>query len=178
LNLRKSLTKKDGGYTCKDEPFKSYCDPVLCAVRKFGIGKDAPDAPGVGGLTILLSEPRVYCMDVDGSRIQLTTEQLQNQVLWQRACMEQMNIMPAKMKDGDWRDLIDTLLNDATRISVPDELTHKSLFMELVEVFCTSRIAAHSPEELLTGKPWTEEGRTYFKLSALQEVLKRNGFTH
>jgi thermostable 8-oxoguanine DNA glycosylase len=91
--------------------------------------------------------------------------------------MEQMYKMPAKMKDGDWRDLIDTLLNDATRISVPDELTYKGLFMELVETFCTLRISAHSAEELLTGKPWTEDGLTYFKLSALQEYLKRCGFT-
>ena len=49
--------------------------------------------------------------------------------------------------------------------------------MELVETFCTSRISAHSAEELLTGKPWTEDGLTYFKLSALQEYLKRCGFT-
>ena len=50
-------------------------------------------------------------------------------------------------------------------------------FQELLEMFCTSRIRAHSPEELLTGKPWTDEGITYFKLSSLQEFLKRNGFT-
>jgi hypothetical protein len=81
------------------------------------------------------------------------------------------------MKEGDWRDLIDTLLENATRISVPEELTQKGLFVELVESFCTSRIAARSPEELLTGKPWTEDGLTYFKLSALQEFLKRNNFT-
>jgi len=48
--------------------------------------------------------------------------------------------------------------------------------VELLEVFCTSRIAAQSPEELITGKPWTEDGVTYFKLSALQEFLKRNNF--
>ena len=105
-------------------------------------------------------------------------KQLQMQVEFQRACMEQMYKMPAKVKDADWRDLVDNLLDAATRISVPEELTHKGQFVELVEMFCTSRIRAHAPEELLTGKPWTEEGYTYFKLTALQEFLKRNNFLH
>ena len=29
----------------------------------------------------------------------------------------------------------------------------------------------------MTGKPWTDEGVTYFKLSGLQEFLKRHNFT-
>jgi hypothetical protein len=130
LNLRKSLSKKDWGYTCKDEPFKSYCDPVLCAVRKFGIGKDAPDAPVVGGLTIMLSEPRVYFMDVNGSRIQLSTEQLQNQVLWQRACMEQMNIMPPTVKPQKWQTMVNLLMQSATHLDVPEEATIKGQFKD------------------------------------------------
>ena len=80
------------------------------------------------------------------------------------------------MKEADWRDLVDALLSDATRISVPEELTQKGLFVELVEAFCTSRISAHSPEEILTGKPWTEEGLTYFKLDSLMRFLRNHKF--
>jgi hypothetical protein len=127
---------------------------------------------------VVESEPPVWFVDVDGSRLELSTKQLQMQVEFQRACMEQMYKMPAKVKDADWRDLIDNLLDAATRISVPEELTNKGQFAELVEMFCTSRIRAHAPEELLTGKPWTEEGYTYFKLTALQDFLKRNNFLH
>ena len=175
--IQEQLEKKDYAYTCKQEPLHSHCNKSLCRSRKFGIGFHNSH-PVVGGLTVVESEPPVWFINVDGSRLELSTKQLQMQVEFQRACMEQMYKMPAKMKDADWRDLIDTLLSDATRISVPEELTHKGLFVELVESFCTSRIAAHSPEELLTGKPWTEEGLTYFKLSSLQDFLKRNGFTN
>jgi len=175
--IQEQLEKKDYAYTCKQEPLHSHCNKSLCRNRKFGIGFYSSH-PVVGGLTVVESEPPVWFLNVDGSRLELSTKQLQMQVEFQRACMEQMYKMPARMKEGDWRDLIDTLLSDATRISVPEELTQKGLFVELVESFCTSRIAAHSPEELLTGKPWTEDGLTYFKLSALQEFLKRNNFTH
>lgn len=174
--IQEQLEKKEYAYTCKQEPLHSHCNKALCRSRKFGIGFHNSH-PIVGGLTVVESEPPVWFVNVDGSRLELSTKQLQMQVEFQRSCMEQMYKMPAKMKDGDWRDLIDTLLEDATRITVPEELTQKGLFVELVELFCTSRIAAHSPEELLTGKPWTEEGLTYFKLSALQEFLKRNNFT-
>jgi hypothetical protein len=173
--IQEQLEKKDYAYTCKQEPLHSHCNKSLCRSRKFGIGFHSN--PVMGGLTVVESEPPVWFVNVDGARLELSTKQLQMQVEFQRACMEQMYTMPAKMKDADWRDLVDSLLKDATRISVSEELTQKGLFVELVETFCTSRIAAHSPEELLTGKPWTEEGRTYFKLSALQEFLKRNGFT-
>ena len=175
--LQGQLEKKGYTYTCKQEPLSSHCNMSLCRSRRHGIGFHNSH-PVIGGLTVVESEPPVWFVNVDGSRLELSTKQLQLQGEFQRACMEQMYKMPARMKAPDWRDLIDTLLEDATRITVPEELTLKGLFFELVEAFCTSRIVAHSPEELLTGKPWTEEGRTYFKLSALQEFLQRNGFAH
>jgi len=175
VSIQEQLNKKEYYYTCKQEPIHSHCNKSLCRSRKYGIG-DAGTFPVLGGLTVVESEPPVWFIDVNGARLELSTKQLQMQVEFQRACMEQLYKMPARMKEADWRDAIDNLLADATRITVPEELTQKGLFMELLEVFCTSRIAAHSPEELMTGKPWTEDGVTYFKLSSLQEFLKRNNF--
>ena len=174
--IQEQLEKKEYFYTCKQEPLHGHCNKALCRSRKFGVG-DANSHVPVGGLTVVESEPPVWFVDVDGARLELSTKQLQMQVEFQRACMEQMYTMPARMKESDWRDLVDGLLSDATRIPVPEELTQKGLFTELLENFCTSRIQAHSPEELLTGKPWTDKGVTYFKLSSLQDYLKRNNFT-
>jgi len=176
VGIQEQLEKKEYFYTCKSEPIHGHCNKALCRSRKFGVG-DANSHVPVGGLTVVESEPPVWFVDVDGARLELSTKQLQMQIEFQRACMEQMYKMPARMKESDWRDLVDGLLSGATRIPVPEELTQKGLFIELLETFCTSRIQAHSPEELLTGKPWTEDGLTYFKLSSLQDYLKRNNFT-
>jgi len=132
--------------------------------------------PTIGGLTVVESEPPVWFVDVDGHRLELSTKQLQMQVDFQRACMEQMYKMPARLKESDWREMVDALLANATRISVPEELTQKGQFQELLEMFCTARLQARSPEELMTGKPWTDEDCTYFKLSSLQDFLKRHNF--
>ncbi len=176
INLGKSLDKKDWGYKCKEEPFKSYCDPTLCASRKHGIGNDAPDMPTVGGLTIMLSEPRVYFMDVNGSRIQLSTEQLQNQILWQRACMEQMNTMPPTVKPQRWQQMVNQLMQAATVLEVPEEATIKGQFKEHLKSYCTSHIRAMVPEEMEMNKPWTDGGVTKFKLEGLIEYLHHRRF--
>ena len=175
VKIQEQLDRKDYYYTCKQEPLHSHCNKVLCKTRKYGIG-NGETAPTLSGLTVVESEPPVWFLDVNGMRLELSTKQLQMQVEFQRACMEQIYKMPAKMKEGDWRDLIDVMLDSATRISVPEELTQKGQFLELLEQFCAGRFQAHSPEELITGKPWTEDGITYFKLGALQEFLKRSNF--
>jgi len=168
--------KKDYGYTCKDEPFKSYCDPSLCAMSKYGIGSEAPDAPQVGGLTIMLSEPRLYFMDVNGTRITLTTEQLQNQTLWQRACMDQCMFMPPTTKAQKWQQMVNSLMNQATLLDVPAELTIKGQFSDLLRTYCTSHIRAMAPEEIDMGKPWTDGAVTKFKLDGLLEFLHNRRF--
>ena len=176
VTIQSQLEKKEYMYTCKQEPLHSHCNKALCKTRKYGIGSGQGTAT-IGGLTVVESEPPVWFVDVDGSRLELSTKQLQLQMEFQRACMEQMYKMPAKVKDSDWRDLIDILLGNATHVSVPEELTNKGQFIELLEMYCTSRIKAQSPEEIMTGKPWTEDGVTYFKLTGLQEFLKRHNFT-
>ena len=178
MNTQKSLEKKDYFYLCEQEPFKSFCDKQLCMSRPYGIGNGEVPMPQIGGLTILLSEPRLYFMVVGGATIQLTTEQLQNQTLWQRMCMEQASIMPPSMKPNRWQALVSDLLSKATKLEVPEELTISGEFKELLRQYCTSRIRAMEPAELDLGKPWTENGRTMFKFEGLWEFLRQRHFTH
>jgi len=168
--------KKDYGPSCKKEPMCSYCNVQECKQRKFGINSSEM-MPKLGGLTILLSEPRLYFLDVDGSRLELSVEQLQVPLQFQRQCMEQLNFMPPIPKSSDWQSLVNGLLSDATTVSVPEELTTTGQFKELVETYCSSRIRAITPEELELGKPYTEEGKTYFKMQGLEEFCRQRGFT-
>ena len=178
LNLQKSLEKKDYFYTCEQEPFKSYCDKQKCMSLPYGVGSGETPMPQIGGLTILLSEPRLYFMVVGGTTLQLTTEQLQNQLMWQRACMEQALIMPPIVRPNRWQAMVSELLSKATKLDAPEELTISGEFKELLKQYCTSRIRAMEAAEIELGKPWTENGQTMFKLSGLQEFLRQRHFTH
>ena len=92
-------------------------------------------APSMGGLTILKSDPRLYFLDVNGQRLELSTEQLQMPLQFQRACMEQIDFMPPTMKPADWQQLVNNLMSTATAIEVPKELTTTGQFEELLEIF-------------------------------------------
>ena len=179
VNIQKSLDKNDKYfYQCDQCPLKDFCDKNICKSRQHGIGSAVVDMPEVGGLTILLSEPRIYFMDVNGQRLQLSVEQLQNQMLWQRACMEQLSIMPPTIKPREWQQMINDLMQKSVMVEVPEELTISGQFKELLRVYCTSRIRATAPEELEMGKPWTtDDGRTMFTMSGLEQFLKHRGFT-
>ena len=59
---------------------------------------------------------------------------------------------------------------------MPPELTKRGIFFSILEDFCTGRVQAQSPEEMSLGKPWTEEGKTYFKLQALLDYMKTKSF--
>lgn len=178
VGIQRELEKKSYGPKCKQEPFKSYCNKRLCMSRPFGVGRNgAVEMPNISGMTILLSEPRMYFLDVDGKRLELSTEQLQIPLQFQRACIEQLNFMPPTLKPADWQMMVNDLLNAASVIEVPEELTVAGQFKELLQSFCTSRIRAVTPEEIELGKPWTEDGKTMFKIKGLQDYLINQGFT-
>ena len=153
----------------------SHCDKAACREAKYGVGKNN-SMPGITGLTIQKSEPRLYFLDVDGRRLELSTEQLQMPLQFQRACMEQLDVMPPIMKAPEWQTYVNGLLDHATHVEVPKELTIKGQFEELLEIYCTSRIRAKSPQEMLLGKPWTESDLTMFTLKGLMEFLRNRNF--
>ena len=97
-------------------------------------------------------------------------------IQFQRACLEQINYMPPRLKETDWQAIINSALEKCTEIEVPPELTKRGIFFSILEDFCTGRVQAQSPEEMSLGKPWTEEGKTYFKLQALLDYMKTKGF--
>ena len=170
---------KDYGYKCNEPCIASYCDKKACRRLKHGIGSRTAEMPNIGGLTILMSDPKLLFLDVDGKRLEITMKQLQHQSLFQEACMEQLLFAPQKLKDPDWVAMVNELLRNATQVPVPEELTTKGQFLELLKTYCTSRIRAKDPEELAMGKPWTDEtqGRTLFTMAGLFEFLRQRNFS-
>ena len=177
VTIQTQLEKKEYFYTCGQEPLKSHCNKSLCKRRKYGIGTTT-DAVEITGLSVVKSEPRVFFADLDGRRLELTSYDLQSQAKFQIACLEQQNFMPPRVKEDAWQILINGLLSEANEIEVPEELTYKGQFLDLMESFCHGRVQAASAEELLLGKPWLMEDNVYFKIDSFVDFLKQKNFTH
>jgi len=181
----KQLAKKDYGYKCSDQPICNFCNIALCRTRKFGIGGSS--IPTLSGLAKLPTDQPIWFLDVNSSRLELSTEQLQNQTLFQRACMNSLNLMPPRMSDKQWTSIIQTLMNSCDMLPKPKDGGLAEHFAELVAKFCTDahRNTADSRDQVALGKAWegdspdsTGHKRVYFKLSSLEEFLVRNNFKY
>lgn len=168
--------KKDYGPLCDESPMKDFCDKELCRQCTYGIGSGSMSFPSLTGLTILKSDPRVYYLNVDGQRLELDVKQLNSPREFQLKALNDLSIRPPLMKDGDWGNLVNKLLSEATEVDVMPELTKQGRFVELLEEFCTGRVRAMSPEEVNLNKPWTDKGFHYFKVKALMDFLKKKEF--
>ncbi len=177
LTLIKTLQKKDYNYKCADEPIHSYCNRSQCLRCKFGVG-DNHGVPTFSSLAKLNTTPPLWFLSINDRRIELTTEQLQNQLRFQRICMEQLDMMPPRTNERSWQNLIQHLMDNGMEIiEVSDDASIEGQFMELLESFCTDLAQASVRDELLLGKPWTEEQITYFRLKDLKEYLVKHRFT-
>lgn len=176
----KQLGKKTYRYKCKDQPLSSFCNSGLCRTRKFGIGADGPDSPRLSSLSKYASEPPLWFVDVNGKRLELETESLFNQAAFQKACMERINTLPPTLKKQDWESVLNGLLQEMVELEriqdASEDTTTTGRFNDLLEEYCTHLHQAMDRDEILMGRPWTDEDtRTvYFRMKDLEAHLKRN----
>ena len=172
--LIKSLQKTTYNYKCKDDPIKPHCNADVCRTRKHGVG--CGYTPNIGNLTKLNTEPPLWFLNMNGQRIELETEELQNQYKFQRVCMNQINKMPALMRPAEWTNIVQALYEDLTIMDAPPEAGITGQFKDLLKDFCTSIGQAETKEEILLNRPYTEKGKTYFKLADLENFLNQHNF--
>jgi hypothetical protein len=82
------------------------------------------------------------------------------------------------MNDRAWQALIQSLMDSGMEvIEVSEDVTIEGQFMELLESFCTDMAQANTRDEILLGKPFTEDGKTYFRIKDLKDYLVKHRFT-
>lgn len=179
--LKKSYSKKDYRYQCSKQPLCSYCDASACKKRKHGIGGQEL-MPASRSLTKIDTHPPVWFLDVtmpDGleKRMSLSTEQLQNPILFQRRCMEVLHACPPVIKREEWQPIVSELLKRVNVITVPPELTPEGQFAELFQEFLTNRASEESYEDMLRGLPYRNAEGYNFRMKDLDVWLKAQRFT-
>ena len=180
LGVIKSLKRKDYNYMCKQQPLVQYCNRSKCRTVKYGIGPST-GMPAMGTLTKFDSEPPIWFVDVEGGgRLELLTEDLQNPLRFQKACMDQLNMMPPIMKRVDWSELISNMLDSVNIVKVSREMTPEGLFEEHFHDFLNIRSNykenTDSRDVLLVNKVWVYEERFYFRIKDLMEYLQSKRF--
>lgn len=174
----KSLNRKKYEYTCSQDPICNHCNLGVCKNKKYGVG-DSASMPLLHSLTKFDTHPPIWFVDVEsGGRLELTTDDLQNQRKFQKRCLDSLNMLPTRMGDTAWAQLVNNLLESLIVIEMPRESSSDGLLMAHVEMFVQQRAQARTKEEMLMGKPWfnKENNRHYFKMTDLMTYLDRQRF--
>ena len=178
--IKKSLTRRDYFYQCGKHPLKQYCDRETCRQRAYGVGA-ANLLPSLSSLTMLLTSPPVWFLDIEGPhRIELTTEELFNPLAFQIKCGNHRVVVPVTGRAA-WTEYLRPFITKANEIPVADDgsgddSSPRALFLELLESFCTDRVQGQSLEEVRQRKPYTANGVTIFRLSSLMAFMSQKGF--
>lgn len=174
--VAKSLKRKEYNYACTKQPICNHCNATLCRTRKYGVGGGQGKFPTLGSITKLATRPPIWFWTVDGARIELTTQELQDPRRFQGKCMEVLNIMPTVPSAVVWQAAVSHAMDSVTIVEAPDDASPEGQFWEMVEKFCTGRAQAVQKEEIVLGRPYTEKKRTYFRLIDLTTFLNTHKF--
>lgn len=170
------LKKKEYFYKCEDQPLASYCDKDVCLTRRFGIGP-GQKAADLGSLTKINGDPPIWIMDVDGKRVELSTDALISQKQFQKDCLNQINVYPKAMSEKAWQGRMQNLLAALTIVDVPPEETDRGKFEYLFRSFCCDRARGVEKEEVLQGIAVWVDDAVFFQIRDLDKHLKANAFT-
>ena len=170
----RSVGRKAYEYRCLEEPIVSVCNKQICLTRKYGIGASEGD-PGVafGDLVKILTDPPTWIWDVDGARIELTTQELRDQGRFHARCMEELNKWPYPVKPKVWSNIIRDALKNVQQQIAPPDATLEGTVMAMLSQYCSTRAMAQSREELLINKPWAQDGKTYFYCPDFKRYLEQ-----
>ena len=175
---RKKKDNKDYGFKCTEEPMCNHCDKTLCRTRKFGIGTQVL-FPQLSDLQIVKLDPPIYRLNVDGERVELKSEQLQEQRLFIRACMDQIYKYPPKLKPKDYDIMITSLLENKEMVDAPAGASKQEQLSQHLENYCTMRTAEGSTkEDMESGNVWNKDGYHHFIFSEFfHKFLHRHKWT-
>ena len=175
-HIVKSLGRKAYEYKCHDEPIVSVCNRQICFTRKFGVGQGEGD-PGVvfGPLVKIKTEPPIWIWDVDGARVELTTQELKDQGRFHSRVIESVNKWPLPVKPKQWADLVRKALERVEQQDVPPDATQEGQMWAHLDQYCTGRAMGRDKEDLLVHKTWTdpETNRTYFSATHFKQYLEQ-----
>lgn len=125
----RSALRKDYGYKCGDEPFKTLCDKEACRKRKFGISeREYDDMQAKGSLPKFSdlvkydnTDPVRWELGIGDKRVLLTTIELFDFAKIRERGAELLHIMLPRLKGSDWDVILKELVGAVRIESTPDD---------------------------------------------------------
>jgi len=179
-DIKRSLTRKDYSYRCNEQPCKAFCNQNICRTREYGVGKGLGDWGIVidSDVQMVKTDPPYWMFSVNTIRMQFFAEELMRQSSFQKKCMEVLRVWPATLPLDKWRGVINKILQDAEEVEAPPDsgLSGELAYHLQQYIDPESHPAAETREEILAGKPFTEEGLAMFRSADFKKYLEAQHF--
>ena len=173
----KAVMKKTYSYRCNDQPICDFCNRQICLGRKYGVGGGSDDVGvEIVGIIKVKTDPPTWIVDINGARIEMDTETLLNQRKFQKVVLEELTILTNLIKPPKWSGLMKEKCENAEEQEAPSDAGSKGQLINYLEDFCTGFAQAQTRDEMILGKPWTDNNRTYFRSADFQKFLQQQRF--
>ena len=189
-SIIRSLSKRTYIYKCKDQPLCGKCDKENCANTPYGVKPGLADEKAQRPNILDEVETPIICyaptatstdepywvFKINGMEFNVTVDMARSQVLFAREYLRQFHSVVMPVQDRRWVTRINELLSAAEiRELAPDAGPEGQMWFHLEE-FCTSKAKARAKDEIILGKPWTEDSRIYFRSSDFVKYLDQQRF--
>ena len=175
----KSLSKKVYEYKCKDIPLFNECQRAECFKRQYGCSKktnrDEKDAlPSLLGdvdRPVKVYRPEngsgdepQWVFSIAGKKMDVTLDMVLDQNKFLREYTKKFERVMVPIAMPRWASEINEILAEAEILELPPDAGAEGQLLIHLESFLTGKLKALDRSELLTGRPWTEEGGiTWFR---------------
>jgi hypothetical protein len=128
--------------------------------------------PIINSVTKISGDFSVWFIDVEGGRLELTTEELYDNRKFLMKCMNALNILPNRMKVEQWSAYLQSILDKAIIIA-DDSMFRRSEVPEMFTDFMMSRVTENL-DELANGRVVYFKNRkeVQFKIETFINFLK------
>ena len=190
----RSLNKKDYKYKCKDQPLIGACQREDCATCAFGIPltvvEDKSTRPNVldDVVGVELHKPDKNSSDYpywvfkfESDELVVTVDMTRSQVIFGREYIRQFYTVMQPIPDSKWVKSVNALINPSLNenlvmCDIAPDAGPEGQMLKHLEDFCTNKSSARTKSELLLGKPWHEDEKTFFRSADFLKYLDQQRF--
>jgi len=171
-----SHMKKDYSYNCAQEPLLSLCNRSECKKREYGIGGSYVSQLNFEDFIQYRTDPPYYEWIINGKSLMFYSEgDIINQKRFQELCFRELRIYPLRLKEFNWKSIVDTALENIIikEVSKEDEISSRSVFIDLLIEFFEDRAQAKNKDQILIGRVYkdTEKECYVFRAKNLVNFL-------
>lgn len=178
--VKRQNDKKDYFYRCTSNPFSAFCNKDECKKAEYGVGRDSDEesVPIVldKPMTKIRTNPAILIIGIEGYRVMTDTKTFADSGAFRLLVMEKTDKVIPRFKTARWDKVVSLMHQNIQEVEVPKEVTPEGQLLTLLESYCTGKMQAKLKEELIKGKPWTHEGKTYFKGNDFYKFITQQGF--